>query len=172
MYGWLHTVHVQTARNEFCSRWGSTLLTSVRKDVLPEPLGPIRSIDGRVVKLLARKTKKCRKSGIVRTKTILIASPRGDGLRSELAISVPRDMMRGSLCMRKLQSYNRIIMHIILDVHVCMLGAWRAWVTRSGIHFASTLPCSGNYHTYVQYSTVHLGGVAYAQPRNCIDERS
>jgi hypothetical protein len=58
-----------------------TLLTRVRRDVFPEPLGPIKSIEGNVVKPLARKTTEWRKRGIVMARRIAIASPNGDGLR-------------------------------------------------------------------------------------------
>lgn len=55
--------------------------TRVIRDVFPDPLGPISRIDGKAVKLLELKIKKCKKSGIVRTRTTAMPSPSGDGLR-------------------------------------------------------------------------------------------
>ena|ERR1700722_2893649 len=72
----------------------SSQLTKVRRDVLPDPLGPISKIDGNVVKPLTRKTKKCRKSGIVRTRTMATARPKGEGLRRACASSADLDMIR------------------------------------------------------------------------------
>jgi hypothetical protein len=71
-------------------------------------------MDGRVVKPLARKTKKCRKSGMVRTRTMLTAKPRGDGLRRAFATSANRDMIRGDLCMPGVKGYARSIMYAAL----------------------------------------------------------
>jgi hypothetical protein len=55
--------------------------TSVSRDVLPEPLGPIKRIEGNVVRPLARKTTAWRNKGIDKTRMTAIARPRGDGLR-------------------------------------------------------------------------------------------
>jgi hypothetical protein len=57
------------------------LLTRVRRDVFPEPLGPIKRMDGNVVRPLLRKTTEWRKMGIVIARRIAIAKPRGEGFR-------------------------------------------------------------------------------------------
>jgi hypothetical protein len=67
-------------------------LTRVRRDVFPEPLGPTKSIEGRVVSPLALKTTEWRKMGIVRAKMIAIISPIGDGLRRACAQSCMVDI--------------------------------------------------------------------------------
>jgi len=54
----------------------------VRRDVFPEPLGPTRRIEGRVVRPLFLKTKVWRKIGIVKQRIIAIARGSGDGLRA------------------------------------------------------------------------------------------
>lgn len=95
MYEWVHTGHVQTTKYLVLGvKQGFSALTRVSRDVLPDPLGPISRIDGKAVNPLARKTKKCRKSGIVRTKTMPIARPRGDGLMSVTTISAKLDMIK------------------------------------------------------------------------------
>jgi hypothetical protein len=53
----------------------------VRRDVFPEPLGPIKSMEGNVVRPLLRKTREWRKMGRVMANSIAIARPRGDGFR-------------------------------------------------------------------------------------------
>jgi hypothetical protein len=65
----------------------------VRRDVFPEPLGPIKSIEGNVVNPLARKTTEWRKRGIVMTRRIAMARPNGDGLRRACTQSWMVDMM-------------------------------------------------------------------------------
>jgi hypothetical protein len=55
------------------------LLTRVRRDVLPEPLGPINRMDGNVMRPLLRKTTEWRKMGIVIARRIAIARPSGEG---------------------------------------------------------------------------------------------
>lgn len=61
--------------------YGGLPLTRVRRDVFPEPVGPIKSMDGNVVRPLLRKTTEWRKMGIVMARRIAIANPRGDGFR-------------------------------------------------------------------------------------------
>jgi hypothetical protein len=53
--------------------------TRVRRDVFPEPLGPTNRIEGSAINPLARKTIVWRKIGIVTTRRIAIANPKGDG---------------------------------------------------------------------------------------------
>jgi len=53
---------------------------SVRRDVLPEPLGPSRRMEGNVVSPLALKTTVWRKIGIVKTSRSAMMRPTGDGL--------------------------------------------------------------------------------------------
>ena len=53
----------------------------MRRDVFPEPLGPIKRIEGNVVNPLALKTTEWRKRGTVIARRIAITSPNGDGLR-------------------------------------------------------------------------------------------
>lgn len=48
---------------------------------MPEPLGPIKRIEGNVVRPLVRKTTEWRNKGIDKTRMTAIARPRGDGLR-------------------------------------------------------------------------------------------
>lgn len=55
------------------------LLTRVRSAVLPEPLGPINTIEGKDVKPVARKTTEWRKIGIERTRIIVMIKPKGEG---------------------------------------------------------------------------------------------
>jgi hypothetical protein len=55
------------------------LLTKVRRDVFPEPLGPIKRMDGSVVRPLLRKTPEWRKTGIVTASRIAIARASGEG---------------------------------------------------------------------------------------------
>ena len=62
-------------------------LTRVRREVFPEPLGPINSIEGRVVRPDARKTTEWRKTGIEMARRIAITRPRGDGLKRACAQS-------------------------------------------------------------------------------------
>lgn len=57
------------------------LLTKVRRDVFPEPLGPIKRMDDNVVRPLLRKTNEWTKMGIVMASKIAIAKAQGDGLR-------------------------------------------------------------------------------------------
>ena len=67
-------------------------LTRVKREVFPEPLGPMRSMEGRVVRPLARKTKECRKSGMLRTRRTATMSATGDGLIKACAQSVTVDI--------------------------------------------------------------------------------
>lgn len=62
-------------------------LTRVRREVLPEPLGPRSRIEGNVVSPLARKKTVCRNIGIVNTSRSAIMSPTGDGLMTACAQS-------------------------------------------------------------------------------------
>lgn len=55
-------------------------LTRVNSEVFPEPLGPRSSIEGRVVRPLARNTTECRKRGMLSTSRTAIMSATGDGL--------------------------------------------------------------------------------------------
>jgi hypothetical protein len=71
------------------------ILTKVRRDVFPEPLGPIKRIEGNVVRPLLRKTTECRKMGTDRTRSIAIARPRGDGFRRACNKSCTVDMITG-----------------------------------------------------------------------------
>ena len=62
---------------------------------MPEPLGPIKRIDGNVVRPLLRKTTEWRKMGIVMASRIAIARPRGEGFsracsKSCMAAIMPR----------------------------------------------------------------------------------
>jgi hypothetical protein len=61
--------------------YGGLPLTRVRRDVFPEPVGPIKRMDGNVVRPLLRKMTEWRKMGIVMARRIAIANPRGDGFR-------------------------------------------------------------------------------------------
>lgn len=56
-------------------------LTRVRREVFPEPLGPINRMEGSVVRPDARNTTEWRKRGIEIASRIAMANPRGDGLR-------------------------------------------------------------------------------------------
>ena len=67
-------------------------LTRVRREVFPEPLGPIKSIEGNVVNPLARKTTEWRKRGIVMARRIAMARPNGDGFRRTCTQSWMVDM--------------------------------------------------------------------------------
>lgn len=79
----------------FISTMTGTGRTSVRSEVLPEPLGPRSRIDGRVVSTLALKTTVWRKIGIdIAIKTAII-SPIGDGLRRACAQSCIVDIFAG-----------------------------------------------------------------------------
>jgi hypothetical protein len=73
------------------------LLTRVRRDVLPEPLGPINKMDGNVVRPLLRKTTEWRKMGMVRARRIAIARPRGEGFRRACKKSCMATMISGLL---------------------------------------------------------------------------
>lgn len=55
------------------------LLTRVRSAVLPAPLGPINTIEGKDVKPVARKTTEWRNIGIERTRIIVMIKPNGEG---------------------------------------------------------------------------------------------
>ena len=67
---------------------GGLKLTRVRREVFPEPLGPIRRIEGRVVRPEARNTTKWRKRGIkIATRTAMM-SPKGERLRRTCAHSL------------------------------------------------------------------------------------
>jgi hypothetical protein len=68
-------------------------LTRVRRDVFPEPLGPINRIEGRFVRPDARNTTEWRKRGIEMTRRIAMTRPKGDGLRRACARSLMLDMM-------------------------------------------------------------------------------
>lgn len=68
-------------------------LTSVRRDVFPEPLGPIIRMEGRVVRPDARNTTEWRKRGIEITRRIAMTRPRGDGLRRACAQSLMPDII-------------------------------------------------------------------------------
>jgi hypothetical protein len=72
-------------------------LTRVRRDVFPEPLGPIKSIDGKVVSPLARNTTLWRKIGVNTARKIAIASPSGDGLSRACTQSLMVDIVVGCL---------------------------------------------------------------------------
>ena len=118
-------------------------------------------MDGKVIKSLARKTKKCRKSGMVRTRTMLIANPRADGLRRAFATSANRDMIRGDLAESKVTT-------AVLCRVMCAplspqdrLGGSQSSLPASGIQlrFDLPLPASG------------CSTVAYAQPRNCLEQK-
>jgi hypothetical protein len=63
-------------------------LTRVRKEVFPEPLGPISSIEGKVTRPDARNTTEWRKSGIEMARRMAIIRPRGEGLRRACAQSL------------------------------------------------------------------------------------
>lgn len=66
-------------------------LTRVRRDVLPAPLGPIRTIDGKVVKPVRLKRKIWRRKGIVRIMITTIATDSGDGLKKTAVQSAMGD---------------------------------------------------------------------------------
>ena len=68
-------------------------LTKVKRDVFPAPLGPIKRMDGRVVRPLARKINVWRRNGIVRARIIAITRPSGDGLIRATAQSFAVDMV-------------------------------------------------------------------------------
>jgi hypothetical protein len=70
-----------------------SIRTRVRRVVFPEPLGPRSSIEGRVVRPLARKTNECRKRGMLSTSRIAIKSATGDGLKKASPQSDNTDMM-------------------------------------------------------------------------------
>jgi hypothetical protein len=72
------------------------IFTKVRRDVFPEPLGPIRSMEGNMVRPLLRKTREWRKMGIVMASRIAIARPRGDGFRRACTKSCMADMIDGA----------------------------------------------------------------------------
>ena len=61
-------------RNEICQS-----LTSVSRDVLPEPLGPIRRKDGRVVAEAERYNTKCRKRGMESTTSAVMVMTKSEG---------------------------------------------------------------------------------------------
>jgi hypothetical protein len=71
--------------------------TRVRRDVFPEPLGPIRRMEGNVVRPLARKTTVWRKMGIDKARIIAIASPNGEGLSKACAQSLIVDIFPGAV---------------------------------------------------------------------------
>lgn len=73
---------------------GIKYYTSVSSEVFPEPLGPIRSIDGKVVSPLALKTTEWRKIGIERTSRSAMTSPIGEGLNIECTKSEIVDILR------------------------------------------------------------------------------
>jgi hypothetical protein len=56
-------------------------LTRVRSDVFPEPLGPIRRMEGKVVRPLAWKTTVWRNIGIVRRSSAPTTRPIGGSSR-------------------------------------------------------------------------------------------
>ena len=66
--------------------------TRVSRDVLPEPRGPIRRIEGKVIRPLDRKTTEWRKRGIDKMRMTAIASPRGEGLKRASTKSLKVDM--------------------------------------------------------------------------------
>jgi hypothetical protein len=92
---------------------GGLLLTRVRRDVFPEPLGPIKRMDGNVVRPLLRKTTEWRKMGIVIARRIAIAKPRGEGFRRACTKTCMAAIMSGwqSCCWpelpQRLQSVDR-----------------------------------------------------------------
>lgn len=69
----------------------------MRSEVLPEPLGPRRRIEGKVVSPLALKTTEWRKIGIVKTRSSAIIRPTGEGLIRACAQSCNVDIFAG-LC--------------------------------------------------------------------------
>jgi hypothetical protein len=69
------------------------MLTKVRRDVFPEPLGPTKRIEGNVVRPLLRKTTECRKMGMDTAKSIAMARPRGDGFSRVLIKFCIADMI-------------------------------------------------------------------------------
>lgn len=68
----------------------------MRREVFPEPLGPIRSIEGSCVRPLALKTTEWRKIGIVSARMTAITSAKGEGLIRACAQSDIADMMPSS----------------------------------------------------------------------------
>jgi hypothetical protein len=70
-----------------------SIRTRVRRAVFPEPLGPRSSIEGRVVRPLARKTNECRKRGMLSTSRVAIRSATGDGLNKASPQSDNTDIM-------------------------------------------------------------------------------
>jgi len=72
---------------------GEGIHTRVRREVFPEPLGPSKSIEGRVVRPLARKTNECRKRGRVSTRRVARMSAKGDGLKKASPQSDNSDIM-------------------------------------------------------------------------------
>jgi len=84
-------------------------ITRVRRDVFPEPLGPIKRIEGKVVRPLARKTTVWRKTGIDRTRRIAIARPNGEGLRKACAHSLAVDIFRCVCRSRRSTSSLKIV---------------------------------------------------------------
>jgi hypothetical protein len=126
-------------------------------------------MEGKVVKPLARKTKKCKKRGIVRTRTMPIASPRGDGLRRAFASSPDCDMMGGSLVCSELNvrialSSRAIKAH---KRHVCSTLLCACKVSHIGLH--PPLPPRDPLRFDLPYRLQGaLRGVAYTQPRNSL----
>jgi hypothetical protein len=72
-------------------------LARVRRDVFPEPAGPINRMEGRVVRPEARNTTEWRKRGIKKATRTAIRSPNGEGLRRACAHSLMPAMVN-SVC--------------------------------------------------------------------------
>jgi hypothetical protein len=87
----LSTLELQNS--EFQIILNSDVLTKVRRDVFPDPLGPIKRIDGRVAKSPPRKMNRCKNNGIVSTRRAPISRPKEDGLRRVCASSANPDMV-------------------------------------------------------------------------------
>lgn len=67
--------------------------TKVKREVFPEPLGPMSKMEGRVVRPLARKTNEWRKMGMVSASNRAMAKAVGDGLIRACTHSVIADMV-------------------------------------------------------------------------------
>lgn len=88
-FGWVATLELYAVTLAiapvFCTISETGAGTSVSRDVLPEPLGPTRRTEGRVVAEADRYMTKWRKSGIDRTTNMVIRMAEGVGCSNEVS---------------------------------------------------------------------------------------